>query len=43
LKKKLIIELILVTPHLDRKIKIEVDILDYVMKGMLSMECSNRW
>jgi len=37
LKKRFIIELILVIPDLNRKIKIEVNALDYIMEGMLSM------
>jgi len=37
LKKRFIIELILVTPDLNRKIKIEVNALDYIMEGVLSM------
>jgi len=34
-------ELVLVVPDLDRKMRIEVDVSDYVTGGVLSMECSD--
>ena len=43
LKKRLTIELILMAPDLDRKIRIEVNILDYAMRGVLLIECNDRW
>ena len=36
-------ELVLAALDLDKKIRIEVNILDYVMEGVLSIECENRW
>jgi len=35
-------ELVLAALDLDKKIRIEVNILDYVMEGVLSIECENR-
>jgi len=34
-------EPILVVPDLDRKMRMEVDISDYTMGGVLSIECRN--
>ena len=34
-------KLILVAPDLDKKMKMKIDILDYVIKGILSMECED--
>jgi len=42
LKKQFTIELILVAPDLDKKIRMEVDTSDYVIEGILSIECENR-
>ena len=42
LKKKFIIEPILVVLNLDRRLRMEVNILDYVIKEVLSIECSDR-
>jgi len=42
LKKRFTIEPILVAPDLDKKIRIEMDVLDYVIEGVLSMECEDR-
>ena len=39
---ELITKLILIALDLDKKIRMEVDMLDYVTKGVLSMECSDR-
>ena len=41
LKKKFTMKLILVAPDLDKKMKMKIDILDYVIKGILSMECED--
>ena len=41
LKKRFTIEPILVVLDLDKKIRIEVDVLDYVIREVLSMECAN--
>jgi len=38
LKKRFIKELVLVAPDLDKKMRMEVDILDYAIGGVLSME-----
>ena len=38
LKKKFTTELILVAPDLNKKMRIEVDALDYATREMLSME-----
>jgi len=38
LKKRFTKELVLAVPHLDKKMRIEVDASDYVTGGMLSME-----
>jgi len=35
-------ESILVAPDLDRKIRMEVNVLDYTMGRVLSMECDDR-
>ena len=32
----------LAVPDLDKKMRIEVDVSDYAIKGVLSMECKNR-
>jgi len=42
LKEKFTKEPVLVALDLDKKIRIEVDVLDYAMEGVLSMECENR-
>jgi len=34
---------ILVVPDLDRKMRIEVNVSDYITGKVLSMECSNGW
>jgi len=44
LKKKFTTELILVAPDLDKKMRMEVDASDYVIEGVLLMECADiRW
>jgi len=42
LKKRFIKELVLATPDLDKKIRMEVDVLDYAMRDVLPMECEDR-
>ena len=42
LKKRFTKELVLAAPDLNKKMRIEVDILDYVMGGVLSMKCKDR-
>ena len=42
LKEKFTREPVLATPDLDKKMRIEVDVSDYAMGGVLSMECEDR-
>ena len=42
LKKRFTTELILVVPDLDRKMRIEMDVSDYTIGEVLSMECDDR-
>ena len=42
LKKKFMQELVLVVSDLDKKMRIEVDVSDYAMREVLSMEGENR-
>jgi len=41
LKERFTKELVLAAPDLDKKMRIEVDISDYIIGGMLSMECKD--
>ena len=41
LKKRFTIELIIVVPDLDNKMRMEVDVLDYAIGGVLTIVCSN--
>jgi len=41
LKKRFTKELVLVIPDLDKKMRIEVNISDYAIEGVLSMECED--
>jgi len=41
LKEKFIKELVLATPDLDKKIRVEVNILNYTIREILSMEYEN--
>ena len=41
LKGKFMKELVLVAPDLDKKMRMEVDALDYATGGVLSMECKD--
>ena len=44
LKERFITEPVLVTPDLDKEIRIEVDVSDFVTRGVLSMKCEDkRW
>jgi len=44
LKKWFTMELVLVVPDLDRKMRMGVDTSDFVTGGVLSMECEDgRW
>jgi len=42
LKKRFVKELMLVVPDLDKKMRMEVDVSDYTMEGVLSMEYKDR-
>jgi len=42
LKKKFTKEPVLAAPDLDKKIRVEVDVSNYVMKRVLSIECKIR-
>ena len=42
LKERFTKETVLAVPDLDKKMRMEVDVLDYVTRGVLSMECENR-
>jgi len=42
LKKRFTKELVLAVSDLDKKMRIEVDVLDYAMGGVLSMEYKNK-
>ena len=42
LKKRLIEELVLAVPDIDKKMRMEVDVSDYATGGVLSMECKNK-
>jgi len=41
LKKQFTKEPVLAAPDLDKKMRMEVDALDYATRGVLSMECDN--
>ena len=41
LKEKFTKELVLAVPDLDKKMKMEVDASDYMMEGILFMECED--
>jgi len=42
LKERFIRELVLVLPDLGKKMRMEVDILDYTIGEIVSMECEER-
>ena len=41
MKEKFTKELVLAVPDLDKKMRMEVDVLDYVTGEVLSMECED--
>ena len=41
LKKRFMIEPVLVTPDLDKEMRVEVDVLDFAMRGVLLMKCED--
>ena len=41
LKRRFTKEPVLVAPDLDKKMRMEVDVSDYVMGGVLSMKCKD--
>ena len=43
LKEQFTKELVLAAPDIDKKMRMEVNALDYAMGGVLSMECEDRW
>jgi len=44
LKERFTKEPVLAVPDLDKKMRMEVDVLDYTMRGVLSMECEDgKW
>jgi len=44
LKERFTIELVLVIPDLDEEMRVEADVLDFAMRGVLSMKCENeKW
>ena len=42
MKKRFIMELVLVTPDLDKEMRVEVDTSDFVMGEVLSMKCEDK-
>ena len=44
MKKRFTKELVLAAPDLDKKVRMEVNLLDYAIRGVLSMECEDgKW
>jgi len=44
LKERFTTEPVLVTPDLDKEMRVEVDVSDFAMRGVLSMKCEDkRW
>ena len=44
LKKRFTIELVLVTPDLDKEMRVETDVSDFAIGGVLSMKCEDeKW
>ena len=41
LKERFTIEPVLVTPDLNKKMRVEVDVLDFTIEGVLLMKCKN--
>ena len=42
MKKRFTRELVLAVPELDKKMRMEVDMLDYAMEEVLSIKCEDR-
>ena len=42
LKKRFTKEPVLAVPNLDKKVRMEVDVSNYLIGGVLSMECKDR-
>jgi len=42
LKKRFMTEPVLVTPDLDKEIRVEADASDFVTNGVLSMKCEDK-
>ncbi len=42
LKKRFIIELVLVTPDLDKEMRVEVNMSDFAISGVLLMKCEDK-
>ena len=42
LKERFTKEPVLVAPYIDKQMRMEVDVSDYVTGGVLSMECEDR-
>jgi len=42
LKERFIIELVLVTPDLDKEMRVEVDMSDFAISGVLLMKCEDK-
>ena len=44
MKERFTTEPVLVTPDLDKEMRVEVDVSDFAMRGVLSMKCEDkRW
>ena len=42
MKERFIIELVLVILDLDKKMRVEIDVLDFAIGGVLLMKCENK-
>jgi len=42
LKERFMTEPILVTPDLDKEMRVEADVSDFAMEGVLSMKCEDK-
>jgi len=41
LKERFITELVLVTPNMDREMRVEADVSDFAIRGVLLMKCED--
>jgi len=41
LKKRFKTKLVLITPDLDKEMRVEIDTLDFAMRGVLSIKCED--